>query len=162
MELIILRHAPAGDKREWAKSGRPDPERPLTAQGRRRAKSAAEGLAALCGSADLVATSPWVRARRTAEPVAKALGARLVETPLLIPGASPAELSRWLTGLRKKRVVLVGHEPHLSGVVSWLMTGKTRPVVLLKKGQAVSLELPASGRNAVLLWSLPPRALKRL
>jgi phosphohistidine phosphatase len=162
MEIIVLRHAPAGDKKEWAKTGKPDSARPLTAQGRRRARSAAAGLAALVGSADVVATSPWKRALKTAEPAARALGARLLETPLLTPGRAPAELARWVAGLREARVVLVGHEPHLSGVVSWILTGRAAPaVVALKKGQALLLNAPAAARGATLVWSLPPGALKR-
>jgi phosphohistidine phosphatase len=162
MEIIVLRHAPAEDRKDWARRGKADSARPLTAQGRRRARSAAAGLAALVGSADVVATSPWKRALQTAEPVARALNARLVEAPLLTPGRAPGELARWVAGLHEARVVLVGHEPHLSGVVSWILTGKAAPPVLaLKKGQAVLLDAPAAVRGAALIWSLPPGALKR-
>ncbi|MBI3287904.1 MAG: histidine phosphatase family protein [Elusimicrobia bacterium] len=163
MELIFLRHAPAGDKESWARTGEPDAERPLTPDGRRRARDVARGLASFVGTADLVATSPWLRARQTAEIAAEELGAPLVETPLMLPHRSPASLSAWLSGLHDERVVLVGHEPHMSRVVSWLMTGGTRTVISLKKAQALLLETrKASAGSAVLAWSLPPRVLRRL
>jgi phosphohistidine phosphatase len=89
MEIIFLRHAPAGEREDWAKTGRPDSERPLTMDGRKRAREAAKGLARLIETADLVATSPWSRARETAAFAAKALGAPLVESNFLLPTARP-------------------------------------------------------------------------
>ncbi|MBI2387490.1 MAG: histidine phosphatase family protein [Elusimicrobia bacterium] len=163
MEIIFLRHAPAGEREDWARTGRPDSERPLTPDGRKRAREAAKGLARLVETADLVATSPWTRARETAEIAAKALGAPLAETNFLLPHRSPASLAGWLSGLDGERVVLVGHEPHLSRVISWLLAGSSRTFVAMKKAQAVLLETPkAAAGSAVLAWSLPPKVLRRL
>lgn len=163
MELIVFRHGPAGDKEEWAKTGRPDSERPLTADGRKRAREAARGLAAIAGKVDLVATSPWTRARQTAELAAEAFGAPLAETNFLLPHRSPESLAKWLSGLADERVVLVGHEPHLSKVIGWLLTGDERSYVGLKKAQAALLETKkAAGARATLLWSIPPKALRKL
>jgi phosphohistidine phosphatase len=164
MEIIFLRHAPAGEREDWARTGRPDSERPLTTDGRKRAREAAKGLAAFIETADLVATSPWARAKETAEIAAKALGAPLVETNFLLPHRSPASLAGWLSGLDGERVVLVGHEPHLSKAVSWLLTGAAaRSVVSLKKAQAVLLVTSkAAPGGAILRWSLPPRVLRAL
>ncbi len=164
MEIIFLRHAPAGEREDWAGTGRPDAERPLTMDGRKRAREAAKGLAKFIETADLVATSPWARAKETADIVAKALGAPLVESNFLLPHRSPASLAGWLSGLDGQRVVLVGHEPHLSKVISWLMTGSgAHTIVGLKKAQALLLETKkAAAGSAILAWSLPPRALRRL
>jgi phosphohistidine phosphatase len=162
MEIIFLRHAPAGEREDWAKTGRPDAERPLTPDGRKRAREAAKGLARLIETADLVATSPWARAKETAEIAAKALGAPLAETNFLLPHRSPGSLAGWLSDLDGERVVLVGHEPHLSRVISWLL-GSARTVVALKKSQAALLETKkAAAGGAVLTWSLPPRVLRSL
>lgn len=161
MEIVFLRHALAVERGDWAKIGRPDSRRPLTKEGRSLARAAAKGLAALIQTADLVATSPWTRAKETAQAAAKALGAPLLESRLLLPHRSPASLAAWLTSRDFERVVLVGHEPHLTRVASWLMTGAVRPVVTLKKAQALLLQTKKAG-GAVLLWSLPPRVLLRL
>ncbi len=163
MEIIILRHGPAGEREDWAKTGRADSERPLTVDGRRRVRGAARGLAALAGRVDLVATSPWTRARQTAEIAAKELGAPLAETSLLLPHRSPSSLAKWLSGLKNERIVLVGHDPHLSKVIGWFLTGDERGYVALKKGQAALLETAkAEGARATLLWSVPSKALRRL
>lgn len=164
MEIIFLRHAPAGEKEDWARTGRPDSERPLTMDGRKRAREAAKGLAAFIETADLVATSPWTRAKETAEFAAKALGAPLVESNYLLPHRSPGSLAGWLSGLDGERVVLVGHEPHLSKVICWLLSGSaSRSFVGLKKAQAVLLETSkAAAGSATLVWSLPPKALRKL
>ncbi|MEQ1918619.1 MAG: histidine phosphatase family protein [Elusimicrobiota bacterium] len=164
MEIIFLRHAPAGEREDWAGTGRPDSERPLTMDGRKRAREAAKGLAKFIETADLVATSPWVRAKETAEIAAKALGAPLVESNFLLPHRSPASIAGWLSGLDGQRVLLVGHEPHLSKVISWLMMGSgSRSIVGLKKAQALMLETKkAAAGSAILMWSLPPKALRRL
>lgn len=164
MELLIVRHGPAGDPAKWAKSGRADRERPLTPDGRRKTAEAAAGLAEAFGRCDLVATSPWKRAAQTAALVSKALGAGPpVECPPLVPGWALEDLVVWLKLRREKRIALVGHEPQLSRFASWLMTGKPDAVIQLKKSQAVLLELekPAPGA-AVLVWSLAPRQLRAL
>ena len=164
MEIIFLRHALAAQREDWARTGRPDSERPLTMGGRKLAREAAKGLAKLIKTADLVVTSPWVRAQETAEIAAKALDAPLVESDFLLPHRSPSSLAAWLSGLDGHRVVLVGHEPHLTKVISWLMTGgDSHGVVVLKKTQALLLEpRKAAAGSAVLAWSLPPRILCRL
>ena len=164
MEIIFLRHAPAGEREDWARGGRPDSERPLTMDGRKRAREAAKGLAKFIETADLVASSPWTRAKETADIVAKALGAPLVESNFLLPHRSPSSLGAWLSGLDGQRVVLVGHEPHLSKVIGWLMIGSgSRSIVSLKKAQALLLETKkAAAGSAVLIWSLPPRVLRSL
>jgi len=164
MELLIVRHGPAGDPAKWAKSGRADRERPLTPDGRRKTREAAAGLAEAFGRADLVATSSWKRAAQTAALAAKALGAGVpVDCPPLVPGSAPEDLLAWLKLRREKRVVLVGHDPQLSRFASWLMTGRPSEVIHLKKSQAALLELEkASPGAAVLAWSLAPRQLRAL
>src|SRR5262249_17271331 len=71
MNLLIIRHATAQDKGEWAKSGRSDDERPLTGEGRRKMAQTAKGLRNVVDQIDVLATSPLVRARQTAEIVAE-------------------------------------------------------------------------------------------
>jgi phosphohistidine phosphatase len=61
-------------------------------------------------------------------------------------------------------IAAVGHEPHLSGLVSLLLTGRAGAVIELKKGAACLLDLgeqPAAGK-ARLLWALTPAQLRRL
>ncbi len=158
-----MRHGPAGDREEWRRGGRPDAERPLTKEGKRRARAAAQGLAKLAGGVELVATSPWTRAAQTAALVADACGGVVAARPELIPDRPVEDLLKWLATRRESRVALVGHEPHLSRFASWLMSGRARSMVKLKKSQAVLLELPRpSAGAAALVWSLAPRQLRAL
>jgi phosphohistidine phosphatase len=56
MHLLVIRHGLAGDREEFAKTGRPDDERPLTPKGRRRMRRNARGLRTLVPGLDLLAT----------------------------------------------------------------------------------------------------------
>ncbi len=166
MELLIVRHGPAGDAAEkaaWKRSGRPDSERPLTKDGRRKARAAARGLARVFGKAQLVATSPWTRAAQTAELLGEVFGAKTMEFPELIPDRKFEDLLARLKTLKQRRVVLVGHEPHLSRFGSWLLTGRDHSILRLKKSQALLLDLKTLAPGAAeLIWSLPPRQLRAL
>lgn len=158
-----MRHGPAGEREEWRASGRPDLERPLTKDGKRKARAAARGLARVVEKLDLVATSPWTRAAQTAELLAEAFGAKSAEFEELIPDRRFEELLARLKTLRVSRVALVGHEPHLSRFVSWLLTGRDHSILRLKKSQALLLDLKTLAPGAAeLIWSLPPRQLRAL
>lgn len=163
MELMIVRHGPAGDRADWAKTGRADSDRPLTKDGRRKTEEAAAGLRVLAGGVELVGTSPWARAAQTAKIVAREYGVKAAAVPFLVPDRPYEEAAAWLAGRKERTVALVGHEPHLSGLVAWLLTGGPRPALELKKSGAVLLELPRPAAGAArLLWALPPRALRAL
>ena len=61
-------------------------------------------------------------------------------------------------------LAIVGHEPHLGGLVTWLMTGVEESRLDLKKGGACLLAFdgaPCEAR-AALLWLVTPSQLRRL
>ncbi|MBI3553619.1 MAG: histidine phosphatase family protein [Elusimicrobia bacterium] len=165
MKILVVRHAPAGDRIAYRKSGKPDAERPLTPAGRRKFRKAARGLARAVPELGLVVSSPLVRARQTAGILSKVYPkAALKEFDELSPGAAYSSLARKLAVLSKRKTAaLVGHEPHLSGFVGWLAGGRKLRLEL-KKGSACLLACdgaprPGKGR---LLWSLSPRLLRKL
>lgn len=166
MRLLLIRHAIAGDRDEWATTGRPDAERPLTDRGRDRMRRAARGLARLIPRPDIIATSPYLRAAETAAIVSKAFaGPAPVELPVLVPGVEFAELVSWL---RQQKVdgtiALVGHEPHLGGTLCYFLTGRREGFFEFKKGGAALVQLadPPTPGVARLLWSLEPGQLRRI
>lgn len=65
MNLYLIRHAIAVDEGdpEYAQ----DSLRPLTEKGRKKMRQIARGLRALGAEFDLIVSSPYVRARETAE-----------------------------------------------------------------------------------------------
>ncbi|HEY6097967.1 MAG TPA: histidine phosphatase family protein [Anaeromyxobacter sp.] len=166
MELLVVRHAVAQEREVFAKTGEDDTRRPLTREGRRKFVKGARGLRKLVPRVDLLATSELVRALETAELLEAGYGelrtARLAE---LAPDADPRALLRWLRAQRRRKVVaIVGHEPHLSRAVAYLLTGQPSGFVRLEKGGACLLAwegAPAAGR-AELRWLLEARQLRRL
>jgi phosphohistidine phosphatase SixA len=116
VRLILVRHAKAA-------SGEPDELRPLTPEGREAAAALGAELSALLP--DAVLSSPLLRARETARPIAEAAGVELELDPRLSPGASLPDLHAAVAG-RGETVVVVGHQPDLSTVV-YELTGADVP-----------------------------------
>lgn len=166
MELLVVRHAIAEDREEFARTGKPDAERPLTPEGRRRFVKGARGLRRLVPSLDLLATSGLARADETAELLAAAYdGLRIVRVAELAPDAGPAALLPWLRRQRRREAVgVVGHEPHLSALVEFLLAGRPSGFVELRKGGAclVSFAKAAAGGGGELRWLLTAGQLRRL
>ena len=166
MRLLIIRHGIAEDKEVWAATGHSDDERPLTDEGRRKMTLNAKGIRGAIDSIDLLATSPLVRARQTAQIVADAFKfSRIETTKALVPDAPMREFVEWLQRHEDAKVVAaVGHEPHLGILATWLMTDIEDSRVELKKGAACLLEFdgkPASGSGR-LCWSIAPSQLRAI
>lgn len=166
MDLLVVRHAIAEDREEFAKTGKEELERPLTDDGRRKFEKGARGLRALVDAIDVLATSALARAVQTGEIMQEAYGiARAARLAELAPDADPAALVPWLRRQRRRSVVaIVGHEPHLSALVETLLTGRRAEFVELKKGGACLLSLgdePTPGR-AALRWLVTAAQLRRL
>jgi phosphohistidine phosphatase len=164
MDLLLIRHAIAQDKAEFA--GRDDALRPLTDEGRAKMERVARGLRALVPELPVLASSHLVRAVETAEIVAAAYGGMEYEViPSLAPDSAPDETLVWLRSRQSHEVVAaVGHEPSLSRLASWLLTGEARSLLVLKKGGACRLEFddaPAAAAGT-LRWLLEPGQLRRL
>lgn len=172
MNLLVIRHAIAEDKERFAASGRSDDQRPLTEEGRTKMRRGAEGVRLASPRVTVLASSPLVRARETAEIVGPALKVPRVEiVDALRPDRPFDELLAWLRQRvspnetdDETTVAIVGHEPHLSGLVTWLLTGQKESRLQLKKGGACLLGFdrsPAAG-EATLRWLLTPSQLRDL
>lgn len=126
VELWLLRH---GDAEPGDASG--DAARRLTAKGEAQAAAAGAALAALGRDFAAVVTSPRVRARDTAKPVAEALGVELRVHEPLSGGFGFADIAALLRELGAGgRIVLVGHEPDFSSLVE----RATGARIAMKKG----------------------------
>jgi phosphohistidine phosphatase len=163
MNLYLLRHGIAVDPSSprFAK----DAERPLTPKGRRRLQQVAEAMSVMKISFDVVLSSPYLRAKQTAEIVAKPLKRqkKLKFTDELVPGGNPKSLIQHLNELRPmpKNILLVGHEPYLSKLIALLTAGNTNMEIDLKKGGLCKLETDSLryGRCATLEFLLAPRQM---
>jgi phosphohistidine phosphatase len=166
MKLLVIRHAVAEDRGEFARSGHDDAQRPLTKQGQKRMRRGAKGLLRLVPTIDMLASSPLTRAVQTAEIVADVFdGLTLIQIGQLAPGKTPAVLLQWIgKQTPEATIALVGHEPHLGVFVSWMLTGLQESFITFKKGGACMLELDGeikAGR-AKLLWLLKASQLRDL
>src|SRR5687768_18397133 len=96
MKLLVVRHGAAMDKDEFARTGESDDLRPLTDEGKDEMKSVAKGLRDEVEDLDVLATSPLVRARETADIMAQAFGIDRPEVERsLTPGTSFDEFEKW-------------------------------------------------------------------
>jgi phosphohistidine phosphatase len=165
MKLLVVRHATAVDKDEFARTGKSDDLRPLTPAGKREMRDVARGIGDVVPAVDTLATSPLVRAVQTAEILGEAYDRKPAPVEWLRPDTPYEEFAQWARSHREKKVVvIVGHEPHLSGLVSWLLAASKRSLLELKKGAACLLEVEeASGAgSATLLWSMAPKHLRAI
>jgi phosphohistidine phosphatase len=164
VNVLVIRHGPAGDPEAWEREGRDDRLRPLTPDGKKDMREAAAGMATLQRRVDVVATSPLVRAVQTAEIIASEYDCEVVTVDVLAPDEDPASTFAWIGTQRADgTVALVGHEPHLSALVSYMLAGKSTAFIELKKGGACLLEVAAfSPGSSTLKWLLTRRELVRL
>jgi phosphohistidine phosphatase len=184
MNLLVIRHAIAMDRQDYqvqaraearqagASTNHPadDDFRPLTEEGQTKMRKNARGLKELVGRPDILVTSPLTRALQTAEILRQTWKEiDLATSDELRPGSEPAGLARWLKSQPQCEagdclVAIVGHEPHLSSLVSWFMSGAQKSQIELKKGGACLLEFsgnPDRGRGK-LLWLATPSMLRKL
>jgi phosphohistidine phosphatase SixA len=88
-----------------------------------------------------------------------------VKVEALAPGQPPAAFAAWLrTQSGRKTVAVVGHEPSLGTIISWLAAGIEQSFVELGKGGACLLELgeKIDAGEAMIGWVLRPSHLRAL
>jgi phosphohistidine phosphatase len=165
MILYFLRHAIALDRDLWKKA---DAERPLTDDGIDKMKSVARGMKAAGVEFDHLLTSPFRRAHHTAEIVTKVYKNPKVlkVSRSLATDGDPKGLVRHLAlDYRSwESILLVGHEPYLSSLISMLVTGSPEADMELKKGGLCRLSADSLtyGKCATLEWWLTPKLLRKL
>lgn len=165
MKVLLIRHARAQERSARTALAQRDHARRLTDAGRKDMRRAAKGLRKIAPDLDILASSPLVRARETAEIIARVFGGpAITELAALAPGVTPEELLGWLREQGANSVALVGHEPDLSRMAAYLLSGEARGFIELKKGAACMIEFdsaPAAG-TGTLSWLLAPGQLRRL
>jgi phosphohistidine phosphatase len=162
MDLYIIRHAIAVDRGtpEYAD----DSQRPLTDKGKKRMRQIAKGLYALGVDFDLILSSPYVRAKETAEILADVFKTKadIAFSENLIPMGDPDLL---ISEINEKysvnSIALVGHEPHLTTLISLLVSNNASLDVILKKGGVCRLSADDlhHTRKTTLEWLLTPGIL---
>ena len=162
LQLLVMRHA----KSNWAGSFAEDHDRPLAPRGVKAAAMVGRFLAASGHGPDTVIASTAVRARDTVE---RAMEAGKFSCPVIstrdLYGTHPsAALEIVADRAELPRLLVVGHEPTWSGLVS-LLTGGGR--VRLPTAAVACIEFPVDEWRDVtvglgqLRWLVTPRLLKK-
>lgn len=157
MEIYLLRHGIAEDPRPGTK----DADRALTAEGKKRLR---EVLLVARGAGlkpELILTSPYRRARETAEVAANVLeyDGELTPCPTLTPMAGPREAWEDIKTFRNSEsLLLVSHEP-LTGMLIGFLLGAPQLAVDVKKSSITRIDVESFGMNphGVLRWMLTPK-----
>lgn len=163
MELYVMRH---GIAEEVSSSGR-DRDRVLTEEGIERSCESGKALRKLGIEFDSILSSPYPRAWQTAELVASELNCkrllRAVDALGSESSASKAAKSLVSETARSASVLVVGHEPILSELISLLLSGSSNLAIAMKKGAICKLTCvrPEPG-GCRLDWLLPPKFLCRM
>ena len=163
MQLYIVRHGIAID-REDPKCP-PEAERYLTEEGIERTKQVAEAVGALGIHAELICSSPYVRATQTAVIFASELEypkQKIRRTDSLLPGAEPGAFLRELAREKDVSTVLCfGHAPHVDGLVA-AAVGASRHITSMKKAGVALVELKKlSPPNGRLVWLITPKLIRK-
>ena len=153
MQLYFLRHGEA----DWPDWNKPDDERPLTDFGKKEVRQVAKFLDRLKVKPDLIVTSPLPRASQTAKVAAEQLKVKLREDELLEPGFALSELRSVFKRHRSKVLMLVGHEPDFTNVISAL-TGAS---LKLSKAGVALLDIDPESEEGKLLWLFPPKFARK-
>ncbi|MDA4113550.1 MAG: phosphohistidine phosphatase SixA [Thaumarchaeota archaeon] len=164
MDLIILRHGEAGKSMESAGA---DFERALTVSGAIEVEEVVEAMGKLKLGINHVISSPLKRANETAIIAARGLKKEdLLELwDELKPEGDTQDLYRRLSKLRQDSVVLlVGHEPYLSGMIGELISGTKQARIILKKAGVARVEVTSlvPRPSGELRWLLTPRQMKKI
>ncbi len=150
------------EREEW---NRDDALRPLTREGEKQMGKVARALQEMGLEFDLIVSSPYERAKRTAEIVAAKLKLRkqLKFSAELSPEGDPKKL---VAGIKAQRpppqnALLVGHEPYLSKLISLLTCGDGGMAMDFKKACVCKLKVEdlQYGKCAELRWLLTPRQM---
>lgn len=158
------------------RAGNPDPEqwpddraRPLTDKGVKKLTKTAKGMARTHIPAHVL-SSPAVRTMDTARVMQEHAGWPAPEsTKLLRDGGEPQKVIDKLNDLKERNedpnftVALVGHEPQLSALGSYILTGDSRNTgTSLKKGGAAMIEYhPQPGSRSTLKWMAPGKLIAK-
>lgn len=157
MRLYVLRHGDAVESPFYQ-----DRDRPLSDVGKRQVESVAHFFQAARIKPDLILASPFTRARQTSEVVRESLGVTdSLTSDALISGSTLNDLIKEINAHPVETLLLVGHEPQLSGLISVLTGGDDQFRVEMKKASLACLELrhPARKGHAVLSWLLASSVL---
>jgi phosphohistidine phosphatase len=165
LNVYLIRHAVAHkrDQERWPDDSR----RPLTPRGEEKFVSTARGLSRIVPEVQVLLSSPYERAWRTAEILSEQAGWPAPEKhPALEPDVPPEKVVIALqTYAEKQSIALTGHRPCLHELAVYLLTGDAGGADMkIKKGGVACIEFddaPKAGAGK-LRWLFTPKVLRNI
>lgn len=161
MELLLVRHAVAEDR----STKYPDDfDRPLTDDGRVKMAAEAKALSKIW-LPDAILSSPLVRARQTAEILARACGIDGIALDESLAEDDFEAVLAAVASLKVRRVAAVGHEPWMAMTLSFALTGEAMAIrSTFKKGAAalIGFEGDPKAGEGWLEWLIQPSMLRAI
>ena len=138
MKLYLIRHASADQRGPQYPD---DSKRPLIEKGFLQSETLSKFLQATGVEFDYICSSPFKRALQTAKPLQTIAKNELVLTNKLTSYNYPALIEELKSFKNPSSIALVGHEPYMSGLASYLLNGREHQVnIRFKKAAIMSLE----------------------
>lgn len=161
MEIYLLRHGIAEEQRAGAR----DSDRALTAEGKKRLREVLQLAKTAGANPELILTSPYRRARETAQIAADVLGAKqpLISAEVLTPMGDVRDAWSEIRIHGSVHSLLVSsHEP-LVGLLSGYLLNSPQLAIDVKKGSLIRVDVDSFGvqPRGVLKWMLTPRLAVR-
>lgn len=163
----MIRHAKAEDRDVWAQKKLNDSERPLTSEGIEEFSNVAKALPHLISNLNRIYSSPFKRTMQTAEVLQKSFpDTKISSTEVMLQGTPWKDVQAFLQKewIKDGIIAIIGHENHMSTVLSSLISCTDENLVRFKKGgvSLIDLELRETRVIGKLLWFLPPKVFIKL
>jgi phosphohistidine phosphatase len=157
MDLFVLRHGKAGPSSD----GPDDSKRALTGDGKNEIRKVGKWMRSKKFGFDVIATSPLSRSYETAEIVARLLGQkdRLAVWEELAPGGDLDTICYHAAQYDEDAAILLtGHEPLLSMLISRIISGNDSASLILAKGGLAKIRNYSFDKrpSGDLQWLLTP------
>jgi phosphohistidine phosphatase len=158
MDVYILRHGIAEDN---ASSGK-DSDRALTEEGRSKLRQVLKLLAGAQVRVDTIVSSPYLRARQTAEIAKEVLGyeKELAFSDALVPEGDPQDVWHEIRTVYKssESILLASHQPLVGRCTGYLL-GVPELAVDFKKGAVVRIDFEQFSvkPRGMLRWMVVPK-----
>jgi phosphohistidine phosphatase len=166
MDMFILRHGDAGKRISPDSS---DFDRPLTIEGKREVANIAKSLKDIGVKFNFIITSPLKRAHETASIVAMTFNSEntMENWDELKPEGNSRDLYRKLSQKFKQdsSILIVGHEPYLSSLISEIISENVTSHVVLKKAGLAKIGITSIHTQSIhgeLEWLLTPKLMKNI
>ena len=164
MNLYLMRHAEAADL--GAEGATSDADRPLTEKGQGQAQLMGRLLRRLDVKLELVLTSPFARARETADLLIEEYGGHvdILDDETFVPDGAESDMWATIARTSRSRVLAVGHLPSIGDLAAALMGSRAAQPLHFHKASLAALVTDDGHRrpHATLEWMVWPSVARRL